>query len=125
MGAALEAEGKTKENFKVTVVFVSEEEMRLLCRQFRGEDRVTDVLSFPTDLPGVLGDIVVCLPQAQKQAEEVGWAASKEVALLVIHGMLHLLGHEDETEVGRRKMQAKEREALSLLGVKPEEGKLV
>lgn len=118
-------EGRGNENLEVTVVFVSDEEMRRLCRQFRGEDRVTDVLSFPADLPGVLGDIVVCLPQARRQAEEAGWATSKEVALLVIHGTLHLLGHEDESEEGRRKMRQKEREVLSLLGIRPEEGRLV
>jgi len=107
------------------VVFVSEEEMRRLCREFRGEDRVTDVLSFPADLPGVLGDIVICLPKARRQAGEAGWATSKEIALLAIHGALHLLGHEDKSEEGRERMRRKEREALSLLGIRAEEGRLL
>ena len=123
--AALEVEGRGDEEVEVSVVFVSDEEMRRLCREFRGEDRVTDVLSFPAEVPGVLGDIVICLPQAERQAREAGWAKSKEIALLAIHGALHLLGHEDKTEEGRRRMREREREALSLLGIRPEEGGLV
>lgn len=125
MEAALKAEGAADKDLEVTVVFVSDEEMRQLCLKFRGEDRITDVLSFPAEVEGALGDVVICLPQAKRQAKEAGWSTSKEVALLAIHGTLHLLGHEDKTEEGRRKMREKEREALSLLGIRPEEGGLV
>ncbi len=105
------------------MVFVGEEEIRKLCREFRGEDRITDVLSFPySEGEEVVGDIVICLPQARRQAEEAGWSLAEEVALLCIHGTLHLLGHEDKTPQGRERMRRKERKALRLLGIEPERG---
>ena len=92
--------------------------------QYRGLDRPTDVLSFGQEDgedegpgPRVLGDIVISLPTARRQAERAGWPVGNEVTLLAIHGLLHLLGHDDETDEGAREMQAKTLETLAACGV--------
>ena len=90
-----------------TLSFVEADEIRELNRNFRQVDSVTDVLSFESDGEidpetgtEYLGDIVICLEQAAKQAEQSGHSVENEVALLEIHGLLHLLGydHMDDAE---------------------------
>jgi probable rRNA maturation factor len=83
----------------LTLVVTDEAEVQALNRTFRGEDKPTDVLSFvdgeesaDTDL--YLGDIVIALPVAQRQALEGGHSVSAELQLLAVHGTLHLLGHD-------------------------------
>lgn len=81
---------------KVHVHIVNETEIRRLNRMHRGKDSVTDVLSFPSgDLPifGELGDVLICFAQAQRQAEG---DLALELADLLIHGTLHLLGYDHE-----------------------------
>lgn len=89
----------------VTLLLTSDREIRTLNRRHLGHDRVTDVLSFPSEEPlepGVphLGDIAVSLPRARRQARRAGWPLRSEMALLVTHGYLHLLGHDHETDDG-------------------------
>jgi probable rRNA maturation factor len=77
--------------------------MRELNRDFRGHDEVTDVLSFPGEPsidPGHLGDVVVCVPQARRQAATRGEALERELKALLLHGVLHCLGHDHETDRG-------------------------
>jgi probable rRNA maturation factor len=78
--------------------------MRALNRQFRGKDAATDVLSFPaTHMPGVtsfLGDIVIAAGVAARQAREAGHPVSTELKVLALHGLLHLLGHDHDTDDG-------------------------
>ena len=90
-----------------TLSFVEADEIRELNRNFRQVDSVTDVLSFESDGEidpetgtEYLGDIIICLEQAAKQAEQSGHSVENEVALLEIHGLLHLLGydHMDDAE---------------------------
>jgi len=86
-----------------TVRFTTEREMRRLNRTFRGKDYPTDVLSFPgEETPdGVhLGDVVICVPVARLQAEQAGHGAGRELAILLLHGVLHCLGHDHETDDG-------------------------
>ncbi len=84
----------------VTVVLVSDTTIRALKLQHWGEDAATDVLSFPTYEPGDpfvpphLGDIIISLDTAQRQAEARGHRLSREVALLASHGLTHLVGHD-------------------------------
>lgn len=84
----------------VTVVLVGDRAIRALKREHWGEDAPTDVLSFPTWTPGDpfvpphLGDIVVSLDTAARQAGERGHGLTEEVALLASHGLTHLLGHD-------------------------------
>lgn len=102
---------------EVTVALVSDGRMRALNRSFRGKDYATDVLSFPvaasdraaiTPLPrtkggptGYLGDIVIATGVAQRQADESGHSVGTELRILALHGLLHLLGYDHETDDGR------------------------
>jgi len=73
--------------------------MKRLNRQFRGKDKTTDVLSFPSGGgpgPQTLGDIAISIPVARKQAARAGWTLEKETLFLLIHGILHLLGYDHE-----------------------------
>lgn len=93
-----------------TVRLVGDRTMRAFNRDFRGLDRTTDVLSFPGEHGpegAHLGDVAVCVPQAQRQARERGHALAREVRLLVLHGLLHCLGFDHETDSGE--MDALER----------------
>lgn len=81
------------------VRFSGDREMRRVNRQFRGKDKTTDVLSFPGD-EGHLGDILISVPTARRQAEEAGHAAERELKVLLLHGVLHCLGYDHETDQG-------------------------
>lgn len=115
---------------EVAVTFTDNEKIRELNQKFRGIDRPTDVLSFPlldyegeTDEPpvdelvGMLGDIVLSLEQAKKQAEEYGHSFEREIAFLTIHSMLHLLGYDHEKPEDEEEMRARQREVLERMGL--------
>jgi probable rRNA maturation factor len=72
-----------------------------LNRQFRGKDYATDVLSFPSEERGFLGDIVIAAGVAARQAREAGHPLPTELKVLSLHGLLHLLGYDHETDDGR------------------------
>jgi probable rRNA maturation factor len=90
------------------IAIIGESQMQALNAEHRGLDEVTDVLAFPLDgrdelpdgLERQLGDVVVCHTQALRQAGEAGVAPLDELRALVIHGMLHLLGHDHEVDNG-------------------------
>ena len=86
----------------VTIAFVSDKTIRQLNRQFRGFDKATDVLSFPSaDVDGSnLGDIAISVDTAAKQAKENGLAFEEEIAQLILHGLMHLSGYDHETDNG-------------------------
>lgn len=84
----------------VSVLLCGDARMRRLNREFRGVDRPTDVLSFPAGDPAFLGDLAVDVPYAARQARRRGHALEREVQLLLAHGVLHLLGHDHETDDG-------------------------
>jgi probable rRNA maturation factor len=75
-------------------------ELRKLNRQFRGQDYATDVLSFPGG-EGHLGDLAISVMRARAQAREYGHSTEDEVRILMLHGVLHLLGMDHETDAGR------------------------
>ena len=90
----------------VTVAIVSDAALKELNRRFRGVNNVTDVLSFPAEKgPGVpgpfLGDIVIARGMARKQAKTLGHSLTAELRVLTLHGLLHLLGYDHETDRGR------------------------
>lgn len=116
---------------EVSVTFTDNERIHELNKKFRGVDRPTDVLSFPLfdyegtseeppvdELKGMLGDVVLSLEQAKKQAEEYGHSFEREVAFLTVHSMLHLLGYDhetgDEDEIDMRRRQS---EIMELMGL--------
>jgi probable rRNA maturation factor len=90
--------------------------------EWRGKDAPTDVLSFPQEeaFPGApvsLGDVVISLDTAAKQAGELGHSAEIEVQVLLAHGLLHLLGHDHEAPEERAAMEAEERRLLHAVGL--------
>lgn len=93
--------------------------MRRLNRRYRRKDRTTDVLAFPIRpvrprvTSAMLGDLVISLPQAERQAARAGHALDRELAVLVIHGLLHLLGYDHEGSA-REARRMSRREALVL-----------
>lgn len=85
------------------VRFGSDRELRRANRAFRGKDRPTDVLSFPGDgaeAGGHLGDILISVPTARRQAAGAGHPVERELKILLLHGMLHCLGYDHETDDG-------------------------
>ncbi|MGB8508332.1 MAG: rRNA maturation RNase YbeY [Pyrinomonadaceae bacterium] len=91
----------------VTVAFVSDRTMRALNRRFRGRDATTDVLSFPSDQAAwektegeTLGDVVISIERAAEQAAEHRLDFNSELAQLILHGLLHLCGHDHEADDG-------------------------
>ena len=108
---------------ELSVLLVSDRVMRQLNRDWRGRDRTTDVLSFSQhEGPGgapreLLGDVVIAVPTAKRQAEERGETLLVASERLLIHGVLHLLGYDHErSEVEARRMQRRERRLASVLG---------
>ena len=106
---------KIKRNFEITILLVNDKKIKDLNNQFRKKNKVTDVLSFsqkeggkiilPKQANDYLGDIIISYPQIKRQAQKFKHSAEKEFALISIHGLLHLLGYEDETKSGYLKME--------------------
>jgi len=107
---------------ELTVRFVDADESRALNRDYRGKDRPTNVLSFPFEAPpGValplLGDLVICHPVVAREATEQHKPLAEHYAHLVIHGTLHLLGHDHLEEAEAEAMERLEREILAGFGI--------
>lgn len=111
---------------EVTIRIVDDEESQQLNHTYRGKNKPTNVLSFPfehpIDLPpdaelSLLGDLVICLPQVQREAAEQGKPVAHHWAHLVIHGLLHLQGHDHETDEEAQIMENLEIALLEQLGI--------
>ena len=122
----LELEGIDEERTEISVTFVEAEEIRELNRDYRDNDKVTDVLSFPqfddlNDIPDFgeicLGDVVICKQRAQEQAEEFGHSFEREIIYLFTHSILHLLGYDHMEEEEKQEMRAREEEIMTHLGI--------
>lgn len=91
-----------QKNVELSITLTNNETIHKLNKEWRGKDKPTDVLSFPIDeKPSgypyhILGDVVISLPFAKKQAEEIGFTYKEEFLRLLIHGILHLLGYDHE-----------------------------
>ena len=100
------------------IIFVDDEEIQRINRQYRNIDRVTDVISFAlcddpdNQMEDELGDIFIDLDQAFRQAEDYGHSITREVAFLAVHGYLHLCGYDHITEEDEKVMFAKQDEIL-------------
>jgi probable rRNA maturation factor len=111
-----------REDAELCVVLVDDVRMRQLNRDWRGKDAATDVLSF-SQLEGeamplaclMLGDVVVSVDALRRQAADGGWAIEEELARLLLHGVLHLLGFDHEHEDDARAMRAEEGRLVGLL----------
>jgi probable rRNA maturation factor len=109
----------------MTVVLTDSRRIRRLNARFAGEDNVTDVLAFPSLLPppadtAYIGDVVISLPRARRQARHRRVPLRQELALLTVHGTLHLLGFDHDGPRRRRRMWALQAAALRRLGLDPE-----
>lgn len=124
---------RVEEPCELVVVVTEDETLHQLNQRHRGVDAPTDVLAFPhqtkgptpppfvfVDAPGFpryLGDIVVSFPRARAQAAEAGHEVAAELQLLVVHGVLHLLGYDDETEPERARMWRAQQTVLGEMAV--------
>ncbi len=109
-------------NWEVSVSIVTPEEIQVLNREYRGVDKVTDVLSFPMefemDLPiKLLGDIVINMEKIKSQALEFNHSEERELSYLTVHSMLHLLGFDHIDDEERKVMREKEKEIMKVLGI--------
>jgi len=112
--------------YEVSLVFTDSETIKQLNRDYRGVDEPTDVLAFymlprkeadssfalPPDGVTRLGEVIISYPQAVEQADEQGHSTERELALLIIHGILHLLGYDHEEPEEESKMRERERDLL-------------
>jgi probable rRNA maturation factor len=108
----------------VDILLTNDAEIQKLNRQFRSKDKPTNVLSFPASLmpvpPGEmahLGDIVLAYETVAREARADNKSLAHHVTHLIVHGTLHLLGHDHETEAEAEKMEATERDILARLGI--------
>lgn len=126
VAAVLEREAAFPEAaVEVSVVLADDAQVRILNRDFRGKDRPTNVLSFPSGddagpMPGrpvLLGDVVVALETTTREAVAEGKTVGDHLAHLVVHGTLHLLGYDHEAEAEAEAMEELETELLAGLGI--------
>jgi probable rRNA maturation factor len=110
---------------ELSVYFCDEATIRLLNRDWRGFDRSTDVLSFsqlegetPPGQPGILGDVVIAVPVAERRARRDGRPVEEEVLRLLVHGLLHLEGHDHQRPAETARMRGLEDEMLKMLVAK-------
>ena len=102
---------------QVTIRFVDSPEGQLLNRDYHGKDYATNVLSFPyASAPILCGDLVLCAPVVEREADEQGTPAEAHYAHLIVHGLLHLQGHDHESRKEARLMENHERAILASLG---------
>jgi probable rRNA maturation factor len=109
----------------LTLVLTGDAQVQALDREFLDKDAPTDVLSFPTSETDpetgrrYLGDIIISVPQAEAQSVAAGHSLESELSLLVIHGVLHLLGHDHARAKEKARMWAAQSEVLISLGISP------
>ena len=94
-------------NLALSIVFVGEQRMRRINKEYLGHDYVTDVLTFEH------GEILICPAVAKRNARRFGSSVEKELLLYVVHGILHLAGYDDHTPADIQKMRKKEKELLT------------
>lgn len=112
---------KAPETAELSVLLTDDETIRDLNRRYRDVDAPTDVLAFPQEAgdsdpvgpwEAVLGDVVISVETAERQAAERKWPTERELEMLLAHGILHLLGYNDETPEAREKMMARTHQLL-------------
>ncbi len=119
----------TKENAAgsiFSIIFVDEAKIQEINKAYRNIDRVTDVISFALEdqkddfqlEERVLGDIFICIPRMQEQAVSYDHSEKRELAFLVVHGLLHLLGYDHQTKIDEEKMFGLQKEILDEEGIK-------
>lgn len=111
--------GENVADYEISLAFVDNATIHRLNKQYLDHDEPTDVLSFPLSALGakkLAGELVIGAEVAQREASERGHDVQAELALYVIHGLLHLCGHDDKSETGASRMRDRERHYLHKLG---------
>lgn len=116
------ADDSSLENAELSIRIVDKEESQTLNRDYRQQDKPTNVLSFPADLPDVidiplLGDLVICAPVVEQEAREQAKTGDAHWAHIVVHGVLHLLGYDHIDDNDAAIMETMETEILATLGI--------
>lgn len=122
-GVSVEAE--------ISITFVDNREIQVINRNYRQKDQPTDVISFAMqeqgegevaiigdEIPLLLGDIVISIDKAKEQAEDYGHSLERELGFLAVHGFLHLLGYDHQTQEQEQKMFQRQEEILNEFGLK-------
>lgn len=117
-------------NSEVSITFVSNKEIQELNRNYRQQDKATDVISFAMqeigegesdiiseDMPVMLGDIVISAERANEQAEDYGHTFERELSFLAVHGFLHLLGYDHMNEADETRMFQRQNDILGEFGI--------
>ena len=108
---------------ELSVLFVTSDHIRQLNARFAGENHATDVLAFPMmeeeDGALLLGDVVVCPVVAEKNADRLGHGVDAELATLVVHGTLHLLGYDHQGDEDKAKMDQRTKDVLASFETTP------
>ncbi len=100
---------------EVSITFVENSKIKELNKIYREKDEITDVLSFPID-EELLGEVIISLPRAIEQAEDYGHSLRREVAFLMVHGLLHILGFNHKTDADKSEMREAEEVLLEKHG---------
>ncbi len=96
----LERQAPARARGTVVIAMITDARMRKMNKQFRRKDYATDVLSFPAMLPGSLGEMAIATGVLRRQARDAGHSEAVEARVLALHGILHLLGYDHETDHG-------------------------
>jgi probable rRNA maturation factor len=113
-------EGEDIKDYEISLAFVDNATIHVLNKRYLDHDEPTDVLSFPLSDPSakkLAGELVMGVEIAKERAEEFGHAIDVELALYVIHGLLHLCGYDDKSDAAERDMRERERYFLKELGL--------
>jgi probable rRNA maturation factor len=108
---------KAPKKAALTILLADDARLKRLNRDFRGKNKPTNVLSFPSDTPHYLGDIALAFGVTEKEAKTSGKRFADHATHLVVHGVLHLLGHDHEVARDADKMEALETAILAALGI--------
>jgi len=108
----------TNDNAEISIVLTDDTHIQALNRDYRGKDKSTNVLSFPQDEPALLGDVICAHETIAREAEEQGKSFHDHFTHMLIHGALHLLGYDHETDEEAEEMESLEIEILSKLNIK-------
>ena len=113
-------EGEDIADYEISLAFVDNETIHILNKRYLNHDEPTDVLSFPLSDPNakkLAGELVLGVEVAKERATEFGHAVDVELALYVIHGLLHLCGYDDKSATAERDMRERERHYLKTLSL--------
>lgn len=115
---------------ELSVTFVTNDRIQEINREYRHKDKPTDVISFAleelgngeipvmaVDMPRILGDIIISMAKAEEQAKEYGHSFIRELGFLAVHGFLHLLGYDHETDEDEKVMFSKQKDILDEFGL--------